>query len=214
MGHPILRQVARPLSLGELGTARLGALIGDMIDTLHDYGGIGLAAPQIGEPIRLAIIEIAGGPTRYGEIPPMPLTVFVNPEIEIIDPAARGYWEGCLSIPGLRGYVERPQHVAVEFTNLQGERQRFELEGFLATVFQHEFDHLDGKLYIDRLADPKLLAFDTEYERYLAPLAAAGGDAAEPTESPETAPAAETAPPETAAAGGAAACTAQASSLT
>jgi peptide deformylase len=169
MGHPILRQVARPVPREDLGSARLSALIGDMVETLHDYGGVGLAAPQVGESIRLAIIEIAGGWTRYGEIPPMPLTVFVNPEIEVIDPAARGYWEGCLSIPGLRGYVERPQHVAVEFTTLEGGRERFELRGFLATVFQHEFDHLDGRLYIDRLADPKLLGFDTEYERYLAP---------------------------------------------
>jgi peptide deformylase len=169
MGHPILRQAARPVPLEDLGSAHLTALIGDMVDTLHDYGGIGLAAPQIGESIRLAIIEIAGGPSRYGEIPPMPLTVFVNPEIEVIDAAARGYWEGCLSIPGLRGYVERPQHVAVEFMNLEGGRERFELHGFLATVFQHEFDHLDGTLYIDRLKDPRLLGFDTEYERYLAP---------------------------------------------
>lgn len=169
MGHPILRQVARPVPLGDLGSAQLSALIADMVDTLHDYGGIGLAAPQVGESIRLAIIEIAGGPTRYGDIPALPLTVFVNPEIEVIDAASRGYWEGCLSIPGLRGYVERPQHVGVAFTNLEGRRERFELHGFLATVFQHEFDHLDGKLYIDRLADPKLLGFDAEYERYLAP---------------------------------------------
>jgi peptide deformylase len=169
MGHPILRQVARSVPPEDIGGARLAALIGDMIDTLHDYGGIGLAAPQVGESIRLAIIEIAGGPTRYGEIPPMPLTVFINPDVEIVDPAVRGYWEGCLSIPGLRGFVERPQHVAIAYTNVNGGRERFELTGFLATVFQHEFDHLDGRLYIDRIADPRLLGFDEEYERYLAP---------------------------------------------
>ncbi|HEU4618282.1 MAG TPA: peptide deformylase [Gammaproteobacteria bacterium] len=173
MGHPVLRQVARPVPAEDIGSARLAALIDDMIDTLHDYGGIGLAAPQVGESIRLAIIEIAGGPTRYGEIPPMPLTVFINPTIEVVDAAVQGYWEGCLSIPGLRGYVERPQHIAVAYTSLEGGRERFELEGFLATVFQHEFDHLDGTLYIDRIADPKLLGFDQEYERYLAPRDAA-----------------------------------------
>jgi peptide deformylase len=173
MGHPVLREVARPVPAEEIGSERLAALVADMTDTLHDYGGIGLAAPQIGESIRLAIIEIVGGPTRYGDIPAMPFTVFVNPTIEVIDPTVRGYWEGCLSVPGLRGFVERPQHVAVEFTNLRGERDRHELTGFLATVFQHEFDHLDGKLYIDRLADPRLLGFDEEFERYLAPRDAA-----------------------------------------
>jgi peptide deformylase len=173
MGHPILRQPARPVAPDDIGSDRIAALIADMADTLHDYGGIGLAAPQVGESLRLAIIEIAGGPTRYGEIPPMPFTVFVNPTIEVVDAAARGYWEGCLSIPGLRGFVERPQHVRVAFTNLRGEPEQFELTGFLATVFQHEFDHLDGRLYVDRIADPALLAFEEEFERYLAPRDAA-----------------------------------------
>ncbi len=169
MGHPVLRRIARPVPLEAIGSAGLAALVRDMTDTLHDYGGIGLAAPQIGESLRLAIIEIAGGPSRYGEIPAMPLTVFVNPTIEVLDPAAQGYWEGCLSIPGLRGFVERPQHVRVRFTTLEGGTEVFELQGFLATVFQHEFDHLDGRLYVDRLADPQLLAFEQEFERYLAP---------------------------------------------
>lgn len=169
MGHPTLRQVARPLTEDEIGSEPVRRLVEDMIDTLHDYGGIGLAAPQVAEPIRLAIIEIQGDGSRYGEIPPMPLTVFINPVIEVVDPETRGFWEGCLSVPGLRGFVERPQHVRVEYRDYFGEPKTLELEGFLATVFQHEFDHLDGKLYIDRLADPKLLAFEKEFARYLAP---------------------------------------------
>lgn len=173
MGHPILREAARPVPLQDIGSERFAALIADMTDTLHDYGGIGLAAPQIGESLRLAIVEIEGGPTRYGDVPPVPLTVFVNPTIEVVDPQVRGYWEGCLSVPGLRGYVERPQHVEVRFTNLRGEPQRLELVGFLATVFQHEFDHLDGVLYIDRIKDSRLLGFEEEFERYLAPRDAA-----------------------------------------
>ena len=140
-----------------------------MIDTLHDYGGIGLAAPQVGVSLRLAVVEIPGGASRYGEIPAMPLTVFVNPTIEVVDPGREGYWEGCLSVPGLRGYVERPQHVRVEYTTLSGRPEGLQLRGFLATVFQHEFDHLDGRLYIDRIEDPRLLGFDEEFERYLAP---------------------------------------------
>src|SRR5690606_8475019 len=173
MGHPVLRQRARPLAPEELGSDRIRALVDDMIDTMHDYGGIGLAAPQIGESIRLAVIEIPGGPTRYGVVEPLPLTVLANPTIEVLDETSAGFWEGCLSIPGLRGYVERPQHVRVEYVDLDGKPHAKELVGFLATVFQHELDHLDGTLYIDRIKDSRLLAFDLEYERYLAPRQAA-----------------------------------------
>src|SRR5690606_21768852 len=169
MGHPVLRQAARPLPAEEFGSAALRALAGDMTDTLRDYGGIGLAAPQIGDSVRVALIEIPGGMTRYGEIPPMPLTLFVNPRIEVLDASTAGYWEGCLSVPGLRGYVERPQQVRVEYADFDGRAHAIELSGFLATVFQHELDHLDGTLYIDRIKDSRLLAFDEEYERYLAP---------------------------------------------
>ena len=167
MGHPTLRKPARRLEARELKSPEIGRLVNDMIDTLNDAGGIGLAAPQIDDPLRLAIIEIDGGQSRYGEIPAMPLTVFVNPTIEIVDPKAAGYWEGCLSVPGLRGWVERPQFVRVSYQDLDGKKHAIELKGFLATVFQHEFDHLDGKLYIDRMTDPTKLVFEEEYLRYL-----------------------------------------------
>jgi peptide deformylase len=160
MGHPTLRQVARPLQPHELSGEPLRALLADMIDTLHHAGGIGLAAPQVNASVRLAIIEIPGGTSRYGEIPALPLTVFVNPEIEVLDGDVAGYWEGCLSVPGLRGFVERPQHVKVRSLDLQGRPFELELEGFLATVFQHEFDHLDGRLYVDRLKDSSLLVYE------------------------------------------------------
>jgi peptide deformylase len=169
MGHPMLREPARALAPREIGSDWMRHLVADMVDTLADYGGIGLAAPQIAEPVRLAIIEIPGGTTRYGEIPAMPLTVFVNPQISVIDPASHGFWEGCLSVPGLRGFVERPQHIVVRYTDLERKPQELELRGFWATVFQHEFDHLDGKLYIDRITDTTLLSFEEEFERYLAP---------------------------------------------
>jgi peptide deformylase len=167
MGHPTLRKRARELSDTEIGSAAVRRLVEDMVDTLHDAGGIGLAAPQIDEPVRLAIIEIPGGPSRYGEIPAMPLTVFVNPHIEVVDPARAGYWEGCLSVPGLRGFVERPQHVHVRARDLANRPIELELKGFLATVFQHEFDHLDGRLYIDRMDDPTRLMFEEEYLKYV-----------------------------------------------
>jgi peptide deformylase len=169
MGHPLLREVARELSAEEIGSPAISTLVADMVDTLKDYGGIGLAAPQVGESLRLAIIEIPGGPTRYGELDSMPLQVYVNPVIDVLDPETAGYWEGCLSVPGLRGFVERPQHIRVRYTGIDGDSREVELEGFTATVFQHEFDHLDGRLYVDRISDTRLLAFEREFERYLTP---------------------------------------------
>jgi len=152
MGHPNLRKPAEEP---------------DMRDTLHDYGGVGLAAPQINEPWRVAIIEIGDSPSRYGEIESIPLTAFVNPVIEVLNESElAGFWEGCLSVPGLRGFVERPQHVAVHYTDLTGHQKTLELNGFHATVFQHEFDHLDGRLYVDRIKDPALLMFEEELERH------------------------------------------------
>ena len=167
MGHPTLRTPARPLTDAEITSPDTRRLVDDMIDTLHHSGGIGLAAPQIDVPVRLAIIEIDPEASRYGDIPPMPLTVFVNPRIEVVDEASAGFWEGCLSVPGLRGWVERPQHVRVSARNLAGEPLELELRGFLATVFQHEFDHLDGRLYIDRMTDPTRLMFEEEFEQFV-----------------------------------------------
>ena len=171
MGHPALRQPALEVPDAEIGSESLHRLVADMVDTLHDYGGIGLAAPQINEPLRLAILEIPGGETRYGQLAPRPLTVCINPRIEVLDAKTAGYWEGCLSVPGLRGFVERPQRIGVEYLDLQGGRHSLIAEGFEATVFQHEFDHLDGMLYLDRIRDMRLLAFEQEYARYLLPQA-------------------------------------------
>lgn len=167
MGHPLLRQVARPLTGEEVGSGALAALVDDMVDTLRDYGGVGLAAPQIGESVRLALVELEEGGARYGEAGEIPLTVFINPVVTVLDSNARGYWEGCLSVPGLRGFVERPQHVKVQYTTLAGDSETLELTGFPATVVQHEFDHLDGRLYVDRIKDTELLSFEREFQRYV-----------------------------------------------
>ncbi len=166
MGHPNLRQVASPVTAELMATESAGRLLDDMVDTLHDSGGIGLAAPQIDEPLRLAIIEIPGGPSRYGEIEPLPLTAFINPSVEIVDDSTAGYWEGCLSVPGLRGFVERPQDIKISYTTVENEPAELSLTGFWATVFQHEFDHLDGVLYLDRITDPTRLSFEEELARY------------------------------------------------
>ena len=166
MGHPSLRIPANNVADEFIGSDTMQRLLVDMTDTLRDYGGVGLAAPQIDEPLRMAIIEVPGGPSRYGEIEAIPLTVFFNPVIEILNPEVAGYWEGCLSVPGLRGFVERPQHVLVRYTNQQGDPAELELKGFLATVVQHEFDHLDGRLYIDRIKDSTKLVFEEEWLKF------------------------------------------------
>lgn len=166
MGHPVLRQVTAPVPASQLGSDWLVALVGDLEDTLRASGGIGLAAPQIAESHRVAIIEIADGPSRYGQLQQTPLTVYINPTIEVLDTQPQAFFEGCLSIPGLRGNVERPRHIRVCFQDLDGQNKTEEYEGFLATVFQHEFDHLDGRLFIDRMKDMTKLSFEAEFEQF------------------------------------------------
>ena len=169
MGHPNLRRQAGVIDPAAIHTEAFERLLTDMVDTLHDYGGIGLAAPQIDVPLRLAIIELPGGPSRYGELAKIPMTVFINPVLTVIDDEAAGYWEGCLSVPGLRGFVARPQHVEVNYLNREGNSARMTLTGFPATVVQHEFDHLDGRLYIDHITDMSKLVFEDEFARYVVP---------------------------------------------
>jgi len=166
MGHPTLRLIAEPYPVNEIGNLEFKTLVQDMRETLEESGGIGLAAPQIDVSTQIAIIEIEDTATRYGEIQQVPFTVYVNPVITVVHEEAAGYWEGCLSVPGMMGYVERPQHIQIAYLDESGTPQTAEFEGFLATVFQHEFDHLQGKLYIDRMEDPTLFSFEDEYLEY------------------------------------------------
>lgn len=169
MGHPNLRRPAVEVDPATIRTEAFERLLADMVDTLHDYGGIGLAAPQIDVPLRLAIIELPGGPSRYGELAKIPMTVFINPLLSVMNAEAAGYWEGCLSVPGLRGFVTRPQHVKVSYLDRDGNPATMTLKGFPATVVQHEFDHLDGRLYIDHITDTRKLVFEDEFVRYVVP---------------------------------------------
>ena len=169
MGHPTLREVAEPYPLEKIGSKEFHELVKDMRETLHEVGGIGLAAPQIDVLYRLAVIEIKNTESRYGEIPLTPFAAYVNPEITVLGDDTAGIWEGCLSIPNLMGYVERPQHIRVDWTNEKGESKSMEAIGLLATVFQHEFDHLNGKLYIDRITDTTKIAFEDEFLAYHLP---------------------------------------------
>ncbi|HAJ31186.1 MAG TPA: peptide deformylase [Gammaproteobacteria bacterium] len=166
MGHPSLRTPATPFPEKDINTPRFRDLIRDMRDTLHDAGGIGLAAPQINDMVQVAIIEIDEGPSRYGDLGAVEFSVFVNPRVTVLNPETKGYWEGCLSVPGLRGFVNRPQSIQVDYLDADGCAQQRCFNGFAATVVQHEFDHLIGKLYIDHIADPALLSFEAEFEQF------------------------------------------------
>ncbi len=135
LGHPVLRQTASPFPVEKIHSSEFNQLVDDLRETLAESGGIGLAAPQINVSVQVAVIEISNPGTRYGEIETLPFTVFVNPVISVINPEVAGYWEGCLSVPGMMGFVERPQHIRIDYIDDQGLEQSMELTGFLATVF-------------------------------------------------------------------------------
>lgn len=166
MGHPVLREVCRDLSPEEIRSDRFRQLVSDMRNTMLEYGGVGIAAPQVHEPVRIALIEFAADNPRYAVAEPQPLAVLFNPRVTVLDGTASGFWEGCLSLPGLRGYVERPSKVQVDYLDENAEPRRVSAEGFRATVCQHELDHLDGVLYIDRIRDHSKLTYSEEYERF------------------------------------------------
>ncbi len=179
LGHPVLRRTARPFDTGAIGSAETRRLVADMWETLAEYEGVGLAAPQVHEPVRLAIVALDGAAVGEGvrldgrSLSPedahggdVHRFVVFNPEVEITDPRLSGYWEGCLSVPGMRGYVERPSGVRIRYLDERARPRVLDARGFLATVFQHELDHLDGILYVDRLADSRLFMFNEELVRH------------------------------------------------
>jgi len=166
IGNPLLRRVARELEPHEIRSAAVRTLVRDMIDTMHHEQGIGIAAPQIGESVQVAVIEIDADAARYPGMQPFEREVFVNPRITPLDGEEQGFWEGCLSVPNLRGYVERPRRIRVDYLDLDAAPHSAEVEGFLATVFQHELDHLQGVLFVDRVRDLRKLATIDDYLRY------------------------------------------------
>jgi len=152
MGDPRLLRVAPPVRRDQLGTREMEQLIADMFDTMHDANGAGLAAPQIGVDLQLVIFGFKNN-TRYPDAPAVPETVLINPVITPLSDAVEDGWEGCLSVPGLRGVV--PRHARIRYTGLDPEGNVIdrEAEGFHARVVQHECDHLIGKLYPSRIKD-------------------------------------------------------------
>jgi len=173
MGHPILATRAAPVS--DPMAPEIRRLVNDMVETMRDANGAGLAAPQVHVPLRVVVFQAPG---ERSEDPGLagqeafdhtaPLTVLINPEITVMDPALQGGWEGCLSVPGLRGWVERPAHIRYRGFGLDGKTIERTARGFHARVVQHECDHLEGRLYPSRMADLGKLVFESEVRHFMA----------------------------------------------
>lgn len=161
MGDPRLREIAAPVP--DYDTPELHALIADMKDTMEAYDGAGLAAVQIGVMQRVMIFGVESNP-RYPDVEPFPMTVLVNPEYEVLGEERTSGWEGCLSVPGMRGLVTRYSNIVYRGCDEFGHRIEREVDGFHARVFQHEFDHLDGVLYPDKIEDPLSFGFIEELQ--------------------------------------------------
>src|SRR5215471_8087267 len=167
LGHPVLREKSRPLSPSFLAKSSTQTLIDNMIETMYEYHGVGLAAPQVHESLLLTVIESEGERGR------IPLTVLVNPKVTVLgeNPEANKDedWEGCLSIPELRGRVPRYRKLRVEALDRKGIKLNFVAEGFFARVVQHEYDHLMGQVYLDRMSDLHTLTHLDEMRRFWLP---------------------------------------------
>jgi peptide deformylase len=166
MGDPVLREAAREVGAEKLAGEEVQQLIDDMIETMRAANGAGLAAPQVGVPLRIAVIEVREGNPRYPYKPPIPLTVIVNPELTALDEATFATNEGCLSMPNVRGDLERFENVGVRYLDRDGEPHEETRRGLTAGTFQHEVDHLDGILFVDRMVDMSSLSTWAEFERH------------------------------------------------
>ena len=163
LGHPVLRSVADEVPEEWFGSGRLADLGRAMVRTMIEDQGVGLAAPQVAEALRLFTYWVP----ETDKDPEIAPTVLVNPEIRAIGDGEDEGWEGCLSIPGLRGLVPRPHRIKVKARTVEGEHVSLTADGFHARVIQHENDHLDGVVFLDRMTSTHSLAFEPEWERYV-----------------------------------------------
>lgn len=166
IGHPVLRARAREVTSDELRGEVVQGLIDDMIETMRGANGAGLAANQVGQTLRIAVVEVRPGNPRYPYKPPIPLTVIVNPVIDPLDDDVAHINEGCLSVPGLRGEVPRHMSIRLRYTDREGAEHEEVRSGLTAGTFQHELDHLDGILFVDRVEDPTTLTTWAQFERF------------------------------------------------
>ena len=165
VGNPLLREMSREVSRDELASPGMQQLIDDLIDTMHAANGAGIAAPQVGELVRITTIEVNKNP-RYPYKPPIPLTVVVNPVIEFLDDEMVEVNEGCLSVPNMRGNVMRHVNIRVRYLDRHGVEHDEVKRGLTAGTFQHEIDHLDGLLFLDRVHDTRTLTTWEQFERF------------------------------------------------
>ena len=163
MGHPVLRAKTRPVEKAEIKSQALQKLIDDMIETMAEYHGVGLAAPQVHERVRLFVALL--DPAADDDQPPAP-TAIINPDIAVVGSDVVEDWEGCLSIPEIRGRVPRAREIKVRALDRRGDRIELRAQNFAARVIQHEADHLDGVLFFDRMKSFESLTFLNEYSRY------------------------------------------------
>ena len=161
MGHPVLRQKARPIEAKELRTVPLQKFIDDMIETMQEYSGVGLAAPQVHEGLRMFVAHL--DPEGRGEGNPIAI---INPEIEVLGEQMVEGWEGCLSIPDIRGRVPRAAQIRVRALDRHGKRIEINAKDFPARVIQHETDHLDGVLFFDRMRSFESLTYMEEFSKF------------------------------------------------
>ena len=165
LGHPVIRRPSEAVPRESVGTPEFQRFIDDMIETMREYDGVGLAAPQIHVSRQVAVIEVEEN-RRYPDEGRIPLTVLINPRILHASKKLLVDWEGCLSVSDLRGKVPRSESLEVEAFNRKGEKLRFEARGFFARIIQHECDHLSGKVFLDRMPDLSTLTHPQEFVRY------------------------------------------------
>jgi peptide deformylase len=165
IGDPVLREPARELSPDEIASPEIQELIDDLIETKRATHGAGIAANQVGEALRVAIVEVEEGNPRYPYKPPEPLTVMINPTLERVGDEMIEINEGCLSVPDLRGSLQRHLAIRVRYLDREGTEHEEVKRGLTAGTFQHEVDHLDGVLFVDR-ADPRTFATLEQFDRH------------------------------------------------
>jgi peptide deformylase len=165
LGHPVLRRVAEPVPRAEISRPEIQRFIDDMVDTMREYVGVGLAAPQVHVSRQIAVLECEAHP-RHPDMPPIPLLVVINPVLTPVSEETAADWEGCLSIPDFRGVTPRHTAVRLEAYGRKGERIELVAKDFFARVLQHETDHLQGKVYLDRMGDLATLCHLQEWSRY------------------------------------------------
>ena len=165
LGHPVIRTPAEVVPNESITSAQMQRFLDDMIETMHEYEGVGLAAPQVYTSLQIAVIEVTDN-RRYPGEGPIPLTVLINPKILTMSKKPLEDWEGCLSVNDFRGKVPRADSLEVEAYNRKGEKVKFHAHGFFARIIQHECDHLAGKVFLDRMPNLSTLTHLHEFARY------------------------------------------------